>query len=93
MRIMPGGALEQELASNSNTSCFVGSKLDEHRGAFLLDYPMEKGYVRDGQWDAMERVWEVSFIIILFFKIYSSYRTLFHSSHSVQIVYKYLLPI
>jgi len=58
MRIMPGGALEQELASNSNTSCFVGSKLDEHRGAFLVDYPMEKGYVVDGQWDAMERVWE-----------------------------------
>lgn len=54
MRIMPGGALEQEGAS----SLFVGRKLDEHRGAFLLEYPMDKGHVSNGNWDAMERVWE-----------------------------------
>jgi len=54
MRIMPGGALEQEGSS----SLYVGRKLDEHRGAFRLEYPMEKGYVTDGGWDAMERVWQ-----------------------------------
>ena len=57
MRIMPGGALEADLSSPS--SIFVGRKLDEHRGAFLLEYPMDKGYVLDGGWDAMERLWEV----------------------------------
>eukprot|EP00540_Astrosyne_radiata_P020726 CAMPEP_0116852246 /NCGR_PEP_ID=MMETSP0418-20121206/17183_1 /TAXON_ID=1158023 /ORGANISM="Astrosyne radiata, Strain 13vi08-1A" /LENGTH=342 /DNA_ID=CAMNT_0004484381 /DNA_START=21 /DNA_END=1049 /DNA_ORIENTATION=+ len=48
---MPGGALletESELAG-SPTYRFVGKKLDEHRGAFLL------------KWDAMERVWEHTF--------------------------------
>lgn len=54
MRIMPGGALEQEGPS----SLYVGRKLDEHRGAFRLEYPMDKGCVSDGSWDAMERVWE-----------------------------------
>lgn len=54
MRIMPGGALEQEGPS----SFYVGRKLDEHRGAFRLEYPMEKGCVTDGGWDAMENVWE-----------------------------------
>ena len=39
---------------------FVGRKLDEHRGAFLLEYPMERGRVVDGGWDAMELLWEVS---------------------------------
>ena len=68
---MPGGALEgeeQRITSSSNkgrsasgiTSYFVGRKLDEHRGAFLLDYPMERGRVVDGGWDAMELLWEVS---------------------------------
>ena len=59
MRIMPGGALEadQELGPSS---VFVGSKLDEHRGAFILEYPMDKGAVTDGGWDAMERLWDVS---------------------------------
>lgn len=42
------------------TSYFVGRKLDEHRGAFLLEYPMERGSVVDGGWDAMELLWEVS---------------------------------
>lgn len=67
MRIMPGGALEQDTTTSttvssttSHTSCFVGQKLEEHRGAFVLDYPMDKGFVVDGQWDAMERVYEVS---------------------------------
>jgi centractin len=51
---MPGGALEQEGSS----SVFVGQKLDEHRGAFVLEYPMDKGTVI--HWDAMERIWDVS---------------------------------
>lgn len=57
MRIMPGGALEQEMTSGP-TSVFVGSKLDEHRGAFLLDYPMDKGHVVNGSWDDMEKIFE-----------------------------------
>jgi len=55
-RVMPGGALEQEQQGPS--SVFVGQKLDEHRGAFILDYPMDKGHITDGGWDAMERIWE-----------------------------------
>ena len=66
-RVMPGGALEGEerritsgrSSAGRVTSYFVGSKLDEHRGAFLLDYPMERGRVVDGGWDAMELLWEV----------------------------------
>ena len=72
---MTGGALEgeeQRITSSSSskggrstasgiTSYFVGRKLDEHRGAFLLHYPMERGRVVDGGWDAMELLWEVSF--------------------------------
>ena len=58
MRIMPGGALEQE-----GSSIYVGQKLDEHRGAFYLEYPMDKGAVVDGGWDAMEALWEVCLII------------------------------
>lgn len=54
MRIMPGGALELDQGS----SIFVGPKLDEHRGAFVLEHPMDKGMVTDGGWDAMERLWE-----------------------------------
>lgn len=50
---MPGGALEEQESS----SMFVGGKLDEHRGAFLLEYPMDKGVVQG--WDGMERLWEV----------------------------------
>jgi len=42
------------------TSYFVGRTLDDHRGAFLLDYPMERGRVVDGGWEAMELLWEVS---------------------------------
>jgi centractin len=57
MRIMPGGALEQEMTSGP-TSVFVGSKLDEHRGAFILDYPMDKGHVLDGNWGDMEKIFE-----------------------------------
>ena len=68
-RVMPGGALEGEqqrlggksrsTSSSGMTSYFVGRKLDEHRGAFLLEYPMERGRVVDGGWDAMELLWEV----------------------------------
>ena len=59
MRIMPGGALEQDQDISGPSSVFVGRKLDDHRGAFLLEYPMDKGHVVDGGWDSMERVWEV----------------------------------
>lgn len=64
MRVMPGGSLEKESSSSSSdgsTSIFVGSKLDEHRGAFLLDYPMVNGQVVDGCWSDMEKIFEVSF--------------------------------
>jgi len=67
-RVMPGGALvgEQRQKSSSSrstsssgiSSYYVGRKLDEHRGAFLLEYPMERGRVVDGGWDAMELLWE-----------------------------------
>lgn len=50
--------MEQSLSGPS--SVFVGKKLDEHRGSFLLEYPMDKGHVVDGGWDAMESLWEVS---------------------------------
>lgn len=59
-RVMPGGALEQEQQGPS--SVFVGQKLDEHRGAFILDYPMDKGHITDGGWDAMERIWNTSLL-------------------------------
>jgi actin-related protein len=62
MRIMPGGALETEQSLSGPSSVFVGRKLDDHRGSFILEYPMDKGYVVDGGWDAMESLWEVSFI-------------------------------
>jgi len=60
LRIMPGGALETEqtLSSSGPSSMFVGKKLDEHRGSFLLEYPMDKGHIVDGGWDAMEALWE-----------------------------------
>jgi len=60
MRIMPGGALEADQEGTASSSIFVGKKLEEHRGAFLLEYPMDKGAVTDSGWDAMERLWEVS---------------------------------
>ena len=63
MRIMPGGALEQDEQGGSGgassasagkarkaggpSSMFVGQKLDDHRGAFYLDHPMSKGAVAD----------------------------------------------
>lgn len=60
MRIMPGGALETEqtMSSSDPLSMFVGKKLDEHRGSFFLEYPMDKGHVVDKGWDAMEALWE-----------------------------------
>lgn len=74
---MPGGALEGEESKSSlggggkrqaggTTSYYVGRKLDEHRGAFLLEYPMDRGKVVDGGWDAMELLWEVSFYKMCF---------------------------
>lgn len=54
-RIMPGGALDQ-----GETSVYVGQKLDEHRGAFFLEHPMDKGAVVESGWNAMEVLWDVS---------------------------------
>jgi len=59
MRIMPGGALKTEQGLSGPSSIFVGKKLDEHRGSFILEYPMDKGHIVDGGWDAMESLWEV----------------------------------
>ena len=47
-RIMPGGALE-------GSELFVGGKVEEHRGALLLSYPMEHGVVQN--WQDMEKLW------------------------------------
>ena len=78
---MPGGALEGEETKSSTlgknrqaggtTSYYVGRKLDEHRGAFLLEYPMDRGKVVDGGWDAMELLWEVSLFCSLSFILLS----------------------
>ncbi|KAL9179280.1 hypothetical protein ACHAXT_008570 [Thalassiosira profunda] len=67
-RVMPGGALEGEerrargksrpTAAGGVSSYFVGRKLDEHRGAFVLEHPVERGRVVEGGWDAMELLWE-----------------------------------
>ena len=59
MRIMPGGALETDQSLSGPSSMFVGKKLDEHRGSFILEYPMDKGHIVDGGWDAMESLWDV----------------------------------
>lgn len=59
---MPGGALETDAQEQFGpSSMFVGRKLDEHRGAFVLEYPMDKGIVCDSGWDAMECLWEVRY--------------------------------
>jgi centractin len=63
MRIMPGGALEAEEASGGGGP-FLGRKLDEHRGAFYLEYPMDQGAVTNSGWDAMERLWEVRYVFV-----------------------------
>jgi centractin len=34
---------------------FVGSKVDEHRGALSISYPMENGMVKN--WNDMEKIW------------------------------------
>lgn len=49
-RVMAGsGALD-------GSDIFVGTKVDEHRGAFILSYPMENGIINN--WDDMERIWD-----------------------------------
>lgn len=73
---MPGGALEGEerltsgkhsraKSSGGVTSYFVGKTLDDHRGAFLLESPVERGSVVDGGWDAMELLFEVSLYFVI----------------------------
>jgi len=61
LRVMPGGALEPPDSSSSSSSsnyCFVGRKLDDHRGAFTLHYPMDHGRVSEGSWQHMEALWD-----------------------------------
>lgn len=48
MRVMPGGALE-------GSDVFIGPKVEEHRGALKLSYPMEHGTVQN--WADMEKIW------------------------------------
>lgn len=56
---MPGGALEPtDSSSSSSNYCYVGRKLDDHRGAFTLHYPMEHGRVSEGSWQYMEALWD-----------------------------------
>eukprot|EP01031_Cornospumella_fuschlensis_P041594 gene41594-50760_t len=52
LRIMPGGALE---GGYGGADVFVGPKVEEHRGALKLSYPIEKGVVT--QWQDMEKIW------------------------------------
>lgn len=47
-RVMPGGALE-------GSNIFIGSKVEEHRGALKLSYAMENGIVQN--WADMEKIW------------------------------------
>ena len=93
-RIMPGGALESTSADETNitasssksskssssspSSVFVGKKLDDHRGAFIIDYPMDKGCVRDGEqnWEYMELLWNVSVVLYVVSTVYGC--MLFH---------------
>ena len=35
---------------------FIGSKVDEHRGALRLNHPMSRGIVTD--WDDMRLLWD-----------------------------------
>jgi centractin len=52
-RVMPGGALEDV----DGKQYYCGGKLEEHRGAFFLEHPMDHGEIQS--WEAMERLWEV----------------------------------
>jgi len=56
LRVMPGGTLEPP--SDSSNYCYMGRKLDDHRGAFTLHYPMEHGRVQEDSWQHMEALWE-----------------------------------
>ena len=62
VRMMPGGALEGYDTWETNTHSFlihcrfVGLKAEEHRGAMLLNYPMEHGIIKN--WADMERLWQ-----------------------------------
>lgn len=47
-RVMPGGALE-------GNDFFIGSKVEDHRGALTLSYPIENGIVEN--WADMEKIW------------------------------------
>jgi centractin len=60
-RVMPGGALEDNVDSSNNQQYYCGNKLDEHRGAFYLEHPMDHGEIQS--WEAMERLWEVRSIL------------------------------
>lgn len=48
-RVMPGGALD-------GADIFIGSKVEEHRGALKITYPIENGIVEN--WGDMEKIWK-----------------------------------
>jgi centractin len=52
LRVMPGGSLE---AASSNDGLFIGNKVEEHRGALKLNYPIDHGIIQN--WSDMERIW------------------------------------
>lgn len=85
MRIMPGGALESDQELSGPSSVFVGQKLDEHRGAFILEYPMDKGAVVEDRWDAMEKIWDVSSFIAPSLDVMTVFLTLFRSRTLVHV--------
>ena len=47
-RVMPGGALD-------GNDIFIGSKVEEHRGAMKISYPLDNGIVNN--WADMEKIW------------------------------------
>jgi len=69
VRVMPGGALEDEEGTSVGRSAadrsvggggkiYVGRRAADHRGAMILKRPMDRGAVADGGWEDMERLWE-----------------------------------
>jgi hypothetical protein len=56
---------------NSNNHVFVGQPLNDHRGLFYLDYPMDHGMIttdtNSSSFDSMIRLWDVRLISILLY--------------------------
>lgn len=60
-RVMPGGPLD-------GSDYFIGSKVDEHRGALSLSYPMENGNITN--WADMEKIWTYIYSKVSIFCIF-----------------------